>query len=242
MLFKIGKKHRSGSKREVNYARIKDNENTPFNNYMKKVSKNRLLTAPEEIILAKKIEKGSKKAWEKLINSNLKLVVSVAKKYRGRGMSFLDLIQEGNLGLIRAVEKYDYKKGYKFATYANWWVRQAVNRAVADKGRTIRLPAHIIGKVNKIDRIYQCLSEELARKPSYEEVAKKLNLSSDEVRQLMKMSQNPVSLEAPVSEYDGSTLGEFIEDPEMEVISKITYYGFTPMFILNWLIIRQKEF
>lgn len=224
MLFKRGKKHRSGFQDKAYYTMTKDNTNTSFNNYMKKVSKSRLLTASEEIILAKKIEKGSKKAREKLINSNLKLVVFVAKKYQGKGMSFLDLIQEGNLGLIKAVEKYDYKKGYKFATYAYWWIRQAVNRALADKGRTIRLPAHIIGKINKVDRTYQCLSEELVRKPSYEEVAKELDFSSDRVRQLMNTSQNPVSLQIPVSEYNDSTLGEFIEDPEMEVITKITYY------------------
>jgi RNA polymerase primary sigma factor len=221
MLFEEENRHRSSSPEETRYNRLKNN--TTFEDYMKKVSQTRLLTASEEVILAKKIEKGSKKAKEKLINSNLRLVVSVAKRYKGMGMSFLDLIQEGNLGLIKAVEKYDYKMGYKFSTYATWWIRQAVNRSLADKGRTIRLPVHIIGKISKVFRAYQKISEESARKPSYEEVAKESKIASDRVGQLVNISKNTISLETPVGENDSSYLGEFIADPEMEVISKITY-------------------
>jgi RNA polymerase primary sigma factor len=224
MLFEKENKNLRDSLKDTSYTRQKNSTNTSFKCYMKKALKIKLLTASEELILAKKIEKGSNRAKEKLINSNLRLVVSIAKKYQGRGVAFLDLIQEGNLGLIRAVEKYDYKKGYKFSTYATWWIRQAVNRSIADKGRTIRLPVHIVNKINKAYSAYQKLSEESTRKPSYEEVAKEAKITSDRLMQLINNSKSVISLETPVGENGSCCLGEFIEDPEMEVITKITYF------------------
>jgi RNA polymerase primary sigma factor len=243
MLTKKENKHITYSGKEGPYTSLKDDTSNSFNIYINKAAKSRLLTASEEVMLAKKIEKGSKKAREKLIKSNLKLVVSVAYKYQSKSISFLDLIQEGNLGLIKAVEKYDYKKGYKFSTYATWWIRQAITRSIADKGRTIRLPVHIIGKINKVYTTYYQLYWELDRKPSFEDIATRLNLSSDRVRQLFNTSKIPVSLETPLGEDNTSYLGEFIADPETEVITKINHHELRDKLreALNTLKYREKK-
>lgn len=180
--------------------------------YLKEIGKFPLLTFKEEIELAKAIKKGDIKAKHKLVNSNLRLVVSIAKKYTGRGMLFLDLIQEGNMGLIRAVEKFDYRKGYKFSTYATWWIRQAITRSIADQARTIRIPVHMVETINKIRKINRQLLQKLGRKPTDEEVAKKARMSVDKVREINKVSQLPLSLENPIGDEDSSHLSDFVED------------------------------
>lgn len=198
---------------------IKSPTNDPVRMYLKEIGKVRLLTAFEEVNLAKKIEAGDMKAKGMLVEANLRLVVSIAKKYVGRGMLFLDLIQEGNLGLIRAVEKFDYKKGYKFSTYATWWIRQAITRAIADQARTIRIPVHMVETINKLIRTQRQLLQKFGREPTPEEIARKMKFSAEKVREVMKISQDPVSLETPIGEEEDSRLGDFIEDSEVEAPS-----------------------
>jgi RNA polymerase primary sigma factor len=223
---------------------LKAPTNDPVRMYLKEIGKVPLLTAEEEVDLAKRIEAGlfaseklatSRKiadktrkdleaierdgqlAKKKLVEANLRLVVSIAKRYVGRGMLFLDLIQEGNLGLIRAVEKFDYTKGYKFSTYATWWIRQAITRAIADQARTIRIPVHMVETINKLIRIQRQLLQDLGREPSPEEIAKEMDLTPDKVREILKVSQEPVSLETPIGEEEDSHLGDFIEDSDAVV-------------------------
>ncbi len=184
----------------------------PVRMYLKEIGRIPLLTFEEEIDLAKRVEKGSHEAKKKLINSNLRLVVSIAKKYIGRGLSLLDLIQEGNQGLIRAVEKYDWRRGYKFSTYATWWIRQSVTRAIADQARTIRIPVHMVENINRFLRSQRKLMQELGREPTPEEVAKVLGIEPDKALEIIKISQNPASLEAPIGDEEDSRLGDFIHD------------------------------
>jgi RNA polymerase primary sigma factor len=184
--------------------------------YLREIGKVPLLTADQEVTLAKRIERGEMDAKQHMIEANLRLVVSIAKAYLGRGLSFLDLIQEGSLGLIRAVEKFDYRKGYKFSTYATWWIRQAVTRAIADKARTIRIPVHMVEKLNKVVHIERQLVQRLGREPSPEEIAEELELETDEVREILRMSQLPISLEKPVGEDEDSSLGDFVPDDQAE--------------------------
>ena len=180
--------------------------------YLRSIGRVQLLTAEREVALARRIERGDLEAKQEMVEANLRLVVSIAKGYLGRGLSFLDLIQEGSLGLIRAVEKFDYRRGYKFSTYATWWIRQAVTRAIADKGRTIRIPVHMVEKLNKVVHVERQLVQELGREPSPEEIAVQLECSPREVRDILRMAQQPVSLEKPVGEEDESELGDFVED------------------------------
>ncbi len=186
----------------------------PVRMYLKEIGRVPLLTADEEINLAKRMEQGDEEAKRRLAEANLRLVVSIAKRYVGRGMLFLDLIQEGNLGLIKAVEKFDYNKGYKFSTYATWWIRQAITRAIADQARTIRIPVHMVETINKLIRVSRQLLQELGREPSPEEVAKAMDVSVERVREIMKIAQEPVSLETPIGEEEDSHLGDFIEDQD----------------------------
>ncbi|HWR43889.1 RNA polymerase sigma factor RpoD [Sporomusa sp.] len=186
----------------------------PVRMYLKEIGRVPLLTADEEIKLAKRMEQGDEEAKRRLAEANLRLVVSIAKRYVGRGMLFLDLIQEGNLGLIKAVEKFDYNKGYKFSTYATWWIRQAITRAIADQARTIRIPVHMVETINKLIRVSRQLLQELGREPSPEEVAKAMDVSVERVREIMKIAQEPVSLETPIGEEEDSHLGDFIEDQD----------------------------
>lgn len=180
--------------------------------YLKEIGAIPLVSADEEIELAKRIEAGDEEAKKKLAEANLRLVVSIAKKYLGRGMVLLDLIQEGNIGLMKAVEKFDYRKGYKFSTYATWWIRQAITRAIADQARTIRIPVHMVENINRVIRTSRNLVQELGREPTPEEIADKLDITPDKVREIIKISQEPVSLEVPVGEEDDSHLGDFIQD------------------------------
>ena len=189
----------------------------PVRMYLKEIGKIPLLSADEEIELAKRIELGDEDAKQKLAEANLRLVVSIAKRYVGRGMQFLDLIQEGNLGLIKAVEKFDYKKGYKFSTYATWWIRQAITRAIADQARTIRIPVHMVETINRLIRVSRQLLQELGREPTAEEIAAKMDMPVDRVREIMKISQEPVSLETPIGEEEDSHLGDFIQDDHVAV-------------------------
>jgi RNA polymerase primary sigma factor len=184
--------------------------------YLREIGKVQLLTADQEVTLAKRIERGDMRAKTAMIEANLRLVVSIAKGYLGRGLSFLDLIQEGSLGLIRAVEKFDYRKGYKFSTYATWWIRQAVTRAIADKARTIRIPVHMVEKLNKVVHIERQLVQRLGREPSPEEIAVELEMTTAEVREILRMSQLPISLEKPIGEEEDSSLGDFVEDEAAE--------------------------
>ncbi|MCX6792084.1 MAG: RNA polymerase sigma factor RpoD [Candidatus Gottesmanbacteria bacterium] len=185
----------------------------PVRMYLKEIGRIPLLTFADEISLAKRYEKGDRRAKKKLIESNLRLVVSIAKKYIGRGMSLLDLIQEGNQGLIRAVEKYDWRKGYKFSTYATWWIRQAITRAIADQARTIRIPVHMVETINRFVRASRRLMQDLGREPAPEEIAKVMEVDVTKVREIMKVSQEPTSLETPVGDEEDSHLGDFISDP-----------------------------
>ena len=189
----------------------------PVRMYLKEIGKVPLLTAEEEKDLAMKMEAGDMEAKKRLAEANLRLVVSIAKRYVGRGMLFLDLIQEGNLGLIKAVEKFDYRKGYKFSTYATWWIRQAITRAIADQARTIRIPVHMVETINKLIRVQRQLLQELGREPYPEEIAEKMGLPVERVREIQKISQEPVSLETPIGEEEDSHLGDFIQDDNVPV-------------------------
>ncbi len=189
----------------------------PVRMYLKEIGKVPLLSADEEVELAKKMEGGDAESKKRLAEANLRLVVSIAKRYVGRGMLFLDLIQEGNLGLIKAVEKFDYRKGYKFSTYATWWIRQAITRAIADQARTIRIPVHMVETINKLIRVQRQLLQELGREPYPEEIAKEMQLPVDRVREIQKISQEPVSLETPIGEEEDSHLGDFIQDDNVPV-------------------------
>ena len=193
----------------------------PVRMYLKEIGKVPLLSAEEEVELAQQMENGDEETKEeakkKLAEANLRLVVSIAKRYVGRGMLFLDLIQEGNLGLIKAVEKFDYTKGYKFSTYATWWIRQAITRAIADQARTIRIPVHMVETINKLIRVSRQLLQELGREPTPDEIAKEMNMPVDRVREILKISQEPVSLETPIGEEEDSHLGDFIQDDQVPV-------------------------
>ncbi|WP_040542413.1 RNA polymerase sigma factor RpoD, partial [Peptoniphilus timonensis] len=187
----------------------------PVRMYLKEIGKISLLTADEEVEIAKRMEAGDEFAKKELAEANLRLVVSIAKRYVGRGMSFLDLIQEGNLGLMKAVDKFDYTKGFKFSTYATWWIRQAITRAIADQARTIRIPVHMVETINKLVRVQRQLVQDLGRDPLPEEIAAEMNLDVDRVREIQKIAQEPVSLETPIGEEEDSHLGDFIPDDEI---------------------------
>ena len=189
----------------------------PVRMYLKEIGKVPLLSAEEEIELAQRMEEGDREAKKKLSEANLRLVVSIAKRYVGRGMQFLDLIQEGNLGLIKAVDKFDYRKGYKFSTYATWWIRQAITRAIADQARTIRIPVHMVETINKLIRVQRQMLQELGREPSTEEIAEEMGLPVERVREIQNISQEPVSLETPIGEEEDSHLGDFIKDDNVPV-------------------------
>ena len=188
--------------------------NDPVRMYLKEIGRVPLLTADEEVSLALKIEQGDQEAKQRVAEANLRLVVSIAKRYVGRGMQFLDLIQEGNMGLMKAVEKFDYRKGFKFSTYATWWIRQAITRAIADQARTIRIPVHMVETINKLIRIQRQLLQELGKEPTPEQIAEKMEMPTEKVREILKIAQEPVSLETPIGEEDDSHLGDFIEDQE----------------------------
>jgi len=188
--------------------------NDPVRMYLKEIGRVDLLSPEEEIELAERIAKGDEEAKKRLAEANLRLVVSIAKRYVGRGMLFLDLIQEGNMGLIKAVEKFDYRKGFKFSTYATWWIRQAITRAIADQARTIRIPVHMVETINKLIRVQRQLLQDLGREPTPEEIAEEMDLTPEKVREILKIAQEPVSLETPIGEEDDSHLGDFIEDQD----------------------------
>ena len=192
-------------------------EDDPVRMYLKEIGRIPLLSAEEEVELAEKMSRGDEDARQKLVEANLRLVVSIAKRYAGRGMQLLDLIQEGNLGLIKAVEKFDYTKGYKFSTYATWWIKQAITRALADQARTIRIPVHMVESMNRVIRTSRQLMQQLGREPKPEEIAKKLEMPTEKVQEILKISQEPVSMETPVGEEDDSHLGDFIKDDNMPV-------------------------
>lgn len=216
----------------------------PVRMYLKEIGKVPLLSPDEEIELAKKIELGDEEAKKKLAESNLRLVVSIAKRYAGRGMQLLDLIQEGNLGLIKAVEKFDYRKGYKFSTYATWWIRQAITRAIADQARTIRIPVHMVETINRLVRTQRQLIQKLGREATPEELAKELDMPVDRVREIMKISQDPVSLETPIGEEEDSHLGDFIQDNNVEVPADAATYTLLHeqlMDVLSTLTEREQK-
>lgn len=216
----------------------------PVRMYLKEIGKVPLLSPDEEIELAKKIELGDEEAKKKLAESNLRLVVSIAKRYAGRGMQLLDLIQEGNLGLIKAVEKFDYRKGYKFSTYATWWIRQAITRAIADQARTIRIPVHMVETINRLVRTQRQLVQKLGREATPEELAKELDMPVEHVREIMKISQDPVSLETPIGEEEDSHLGDFIQDNNVEVPADAATYTLLHeqlMDVLSTLTEREQK-
>ncbi|MCQ2008431.1 MAG: RNA polymerase sigma factor RpoD [Sporolactobacillus sp.] len=198
--------------------------NDPVRMYLKEIGRVDLLSADEEITLAKRINDGDESAKRRLAEANLRLVVSIAKRYVGRGMLFLDLIQEGNMGLMKAVEKFDYTKGFKFSTYATWWIRQAITRAIADQARTIRIPVHMVETINKLIRVQRQQLQDLGREPTPEEIGKEMELSPDKVREILKIAQEPVSLETPIGEEDDSHLGDFIEDQDAKAPSDAAAY------------------
>lgn len=209
------------SQKEVNHHELSDMSaptgvkmNDPVRMYLKEIGRVPLLNAQEEVELAQRIEKGDNEAKQQLAEANLRLVVSIAKRYVGRGMHFLDLIQEGNMGLMKAVEKFDYRKGFKFSTYATWWIRQAITRAIADQARTIRIPVHMVETINKLIRIQRQLLQDLGREPTPEEIGAEMDIPTQKVRDILKIAQEPVSLETPIGEEDDSHLGDFIEDDE----------------------------
>jgi RNA polymerase primary sigma factor len=211
--------------------------------YLREIGKFPLLTSEEEVVLAKKIKVGDIRAKHKLVNSNLRLVVSIAKKYTGRGMLFLDLVQEGNLGLIRAVEKFDYRKGYKFSTYATWWIRQAITRAIADQARTIRIPVHMVETINRLRKTSRQLLQKLGRKPTEKEIAKKAHISVDKVREIIKISQVPLSLEMPIGDEESSRLGDFVEDGSVQAPDDVVMQGLLRddlEHVMNTLTEREK--
>ena len=197
----------------------------PVRMYLKEIGKIPLLKPHEEVELARRMHEGDELAKQRLVEANLRLVVSIAKRYVGRGMLFLDLIQEGNLGLIKAVEKYDYKKGFKFSTYATWWIRQAITRAIADQARTIRIPVHMVETINKLIRVSRQLLQELGRDPKPEEIAKEMDMTEDKVREIMKIAQDPVSLETPIGEEEDSHLGDFIPDDDAPAPAEAAAYS-----------------
>lgn len=197
----------------------------PVRMYLKEIGNVPLLSGEDEIALAKRIEQGDEEAKHELAEANLRLVVSIAKKYVGRGMQFLDLIQEGNLGLMKAVEKFDYRRGYKFSTYATWWIRQAITRSIADQARTIRIPVHMVETINRLIRVQRQLVQDLGREPSVEEISEKMELPIERVREIMKISQEPVSLETPIGEEDDSHLGDFIQDDNIPVPAEAAAYS-----------------
>ena len=220
------------------------NIDDPVRMYLKEIGKVPLLSAEEEIELAKKMEEGDEAAKKKLAEANLRLVVSIAKRYVGRGMLFLDLIQEGNLGFIKAVEKFDYNKGYKFSTYATWWIRQAITRAIADQARTIRIPVHMVETINKLIRISRQLVQELGREPTAEELAQEMLMPVDKVREIMKIAQEPVSLETPIGEEEDSHLGDFIPDDDIPAPAEAAAYTLLQeqlKEVLNTLTDREKK-
>jgi RNA polymerase primary sigma factor len=200
------------------------NIDDPVRMYLKEIGKVSLLSAQEEVELAKRMEAGDEEAKKQLAEANLRLVVSIAKRYVGRGMLFLDLIQEGNLGLIKAVEKFDYTKGFKFSTYATWWIRQAITRAIADQARTIRIPVHMVETINKLIRIKRQLLQELGRDPTPEEIALEMEMEPEKVREILKIAQEPVSLETPIGEEEDSHLGDFIPDDEVQAPSDVATF------------------
>jgi len=213
--FKNKGKRRASFNEKLN-TKIKSAVIDPVKVYLKAIGKVKLLSASQEVQLAKRIEAGDAEAKKLLVESNLRLVVSIAKKYAGRGMLFLDLIQEGNIGLIKAVEKFDYKRGYKFSTYATWWIRQGITRAISDQARTIRVPVHMVENINKLMRVQRKLVQEFGRDPSAEEISEKMDFTPEKVREIIKINQNPVSFESPVGEEGDTQLGDFIEDSEIE--------------------------
>lgn len=216
----------------------------PVRMYLKEIGKVPLLSAEEEMNLAKRIENDDQEAKKRLAEANLRLVVSIAKRYVGRGMLFLDLIQEGNLGLLKAVEKFDYRKGFKFSTYATWWIRQAITRAIADQARTIRIPVHMVETINKLIRVSRQLLQELGREPSPEEVAKEMEMEVDKVREIMKIAQEPVSLETPIGEEEDSHLGDFIPDDDAPAPAEAAAYTMLKeqlMDVLDTLTPREEK-
>ncbi len=216
----------------------------PVRMYLKEIGRVPLLTAQQEIELAKRMEQGDGNAQKELAEANLRLVVSIAKRYVGRGMMFLDLIQEGNLGLIKAVEKFDYNKGYKFSTYATWWIRQAITRAIADQARTIRIPVHMVETINKLIRVSRQLLQKHGREPTAEEIAKEMELPVDRVREIMKIAQEPVSLETPIGEEEDSHLGDFIEDHDAQApadVASFTLLKEQLAEVLDTLTTREKQ-
>ncbi|HOQ68061.1 MAG TPA: RNA polymerase sigma factor RpoD [Candidatus Atribacteria bacterium] len=216
----------------------------PVKMYLKEIGQVPLLTKEEEVELAKRVEQGDPEAKRKLIEANLRLVVSIAKKYVGRGLLFLDLIQEGNLGLIRAVEKFDYRKGYKFSTYATWWIRQAITRAIADQARTIRIPVHMVETINKLNRTARQLVQELGRDPTPEEIAERMDITPEKVREILKIAQEPLSLETPIGEEEDSHLGDFIEDTGAVAPPQAASYSLLReqlSSVLNTLAERERE-
>ena len=216
----------------------------PVRMYLKEIGKVALLTPEEEVALAARMSEGDEEAKRRMAEANLRLVVSIAKRYVGRGMLFLDLIQEGNLGLIKAVEKFDYTKGYKFSTYATWWIRQAITRAIADQARTIRIPVHMVETINKVIRVSRQLLQELGHDPSAEEIAEEMNLPVDKVREILKIAQEPVSLETPIGEEEDSHLGDFIEDEgasEPSEAASFTLLKEQLMNVLDTLTPREKK-
>jgi RNA polymerase primary sigma factor len=216
----------------------------PVRMYLKEIGKIPLLTGEEEQILGQRILEGDLDSKNRLIEANLRLVVSIAKKYVGRGMSFLDLIQEGNLGLIKAVDKFDHSKGFKFSTYATWWIRQAITRAIADQARTIRIPVHMVETINKLIRVQRQLVQELGREPELEELADTLGMQVEKVREIMKISQEPVSLEKPIGEEEDSHLGDFIPDDDaMSPVDQVTYTLLREQLLsaMNTLTMREEK-
>ncbi|MFS8571107.1 MAG: RNA polymerase sigma factor RpoD [Thermaerobacter sp.] len=216
----------------------------PVRMYLKEIGRVPLLTAEEEVELAKRIEQGDEEARRKLAEANLRLVVSIAKRYVGRGMLFLDLIQEGNLGLLKAVEKFDYRKGFKFSTYATWWIRQAITRAIADQARTIRIPVHMVETINKLIRIQRQLVQELGREPTPEEIGERMGIDANRVREILKIAQEPVSLETPIGEEEDSHLVDFIEDEEALAPAEAASYTLLKeqlQEVLNTLTCRERD-
>jgi RNA polymerase primary sigma factor len=218
--------------------------NDPVRLYLKEIGKVPLLTGDQEMKLAKRMEEGDESAKKELAEANLRLVVSIAKRYVGRGMSFLDLIQEGNLGLIKAVEKFDYTKGFKFSTYATWWIRQAITRAIADQARTIRIPVHMVETINKLIRVSRQLLQELGREPTPAEIGKEMDFSEEKVREIQKIAQDPVSLETPIGEEEDSHLGDFIPDDDAPAPAEEASYALLKeqlMEVLNTLTEREEK-
>ncbi len=225
---------------EKNGANIED----PVRMYLKEIGKIPLLSPSEEIEIAKKMAEGDSEAKKQLSEANLRLVVSIAKRYTSRGLVFLDLIQEGNLGLIKAVEKFDYRKGYKFSTYATWWIRQAITRAIADQARTIRIPVHMVETINKLTRVQRELLQTLGREPHVDEIAEKMGMSEDKVRDIMKISQEPVSLETPIGEEEDSHLGDFIPDDDAPAPAEVAAFTLLKeqlVEVLDTLTPREKK-